>query len=227
LPWGREMLCASIPSPVLLQPQEDAQGSAGSMGQAEGEMHPWYPKPNEMAPGVSPWAGGVVSRGQVPRQGTGLQAWAAVSVAHGCSGCSGYNTGLVSGRRRVAAAPPGHPMCWGSFQNASSSAESRGHPRVGGLRPSGNPLSHEALSLTGRRPRACQHLPHLCLGLRTKPLHLLSQFSWDGQKLRLKPLQTDYTVTPGVGVPISWPLLEAPGGSRAALDLLRSSALNK
>ena len=120
------MLCRSIPSPVLLQLQEGAQGSAGSMGQAEEEMHPWHPKPNEMGPGVPLWAGGVISRGWVPWQGAGLQAWAAVSVAHGCSGYSSYNTGLVSGRRRVDAAPPGHPMRWGSCQNAA--ALCREHP---------------------------------------------------------------------------------------------------
>lgn len=185
LPLGREMFCRSIPSPVLLQLQEGAQGSAGSMGQAEEDMHFWHPKLNEMGPGVPLWTGGVVSHGWVLWQGAGLQAWAAVSVARGCSG---YNMGLVSGRRRVGAAPPGHPVHWGSCQNAS--ALCREHPWWKTCAPGGDLLSHEALFLAGRRPRACQHLPHLCLGSGTKPCHL-SQFSWDGQQLSLKPLQTD------------------------------------
>lgn len=134
------MIRRSNPSPVLLQLQ-GVQGSAGSMGQAEEETHPCHPKPNEMGPGVPLWAGEVVSRGWMPWQGTRLQAWAAVSVARGRSGCSGYNTGLVSGRKRMGTAPSGHPKCIFPLQTA---------PTVGGLCPREDLSSHEALSFAGR-----------------------------------------------------------------------------
>lgn len=229
MPWGREMLHTNIPSPMLLQPQEDAQGSAGSMAQTEEEMHPWHPKPSEMGPGVPLWAGGLVSRSWVSRQGTGLQAWAAVSVARGRSSCSSYNTGLVSGSRRVGAALPGHPMHWGSCRNAF--ALSREQPRWETCAPRGDPSSREALSLTGRRPGACQHLPHPCLGLGTKPLHSLSQFSWDGQKMRLKPLQTVCTRAEVAQSPLGHPHPLAPPRSRwrcqSCLHVPRSPLLNK
>lgn len=52
-----------------------------------------------------------------PWQGSGWQAWAAVSVTRGRSG---YNTGMVSGSKREGAASPCHAVPWDSCQNVSS-----------------------------------------------------------------------------------------------------------
>lgn len=129
----------------------------------------------------------------------------------------------------LGAALPGHPMHWGSCRNAS--ALSREQPRWETCAPRGDPSSCEALSLTGRRPGACQHLPHPCLGSGTKPLHSLSQFSWDSQKMRLKPLQTDCTRAEVAQSPLGHPHPLAPPRSRwrcqSCLHLPRSPLLNK
>lgn len=116
---GAERLCTTIPGPAPFQPQEGAQGTPGAMGQSEKGwmstlMHPLHLKKKSMDPqsrcngsrdSFTPW------------QGSGWQAWAAVSVTRGRSG---YNTGMVSGSKREGAASPCHAVPWDSCQNASS-----------------------------------------------------------------------------------------------------------
>lgn len=110
-------------------------------------MHPCHPKLHETGP---LWAGRLVPRGQVPRQGTGLRRGQQYHLLMGAvvavfTTQSWFLEGEGWVQPLLAC-----PVPRGSCQNAP--ALCRQHPQQEACAPGGDLSSHEALSLTGRKP---------------------------------------------------------------------------